>query len=248
MARRHGRGRRGRRFGVLYKLLTLVVVCAAAVLALTLFFKVESVEVTGNSRYSAQEIQDACGVQLGDNLYLLSKPDMVQRLHQQLPYIDEVRITRRLPNTLCVQVTEFSTVYAVEQEGTVWLLTSGGKIVETAAERGDTPLIDGCELLAPSLGGDVSFALELQNRQESLFALLTALESAELTGDVRTIHLGDPTVLSMDYTERFTVEMPYGADYPRLLRYLTLVIEELETNLTGVIDLTRDGEPHFRPN
>ena len=139
-------------------------------------------------------------------------------------------------------------VYAVEQEGTVWLLTSGGKIVETAAERGDTPLIDGCELLAPSLGGDVSFALELQNRQESLFALLTALESAELTGDVRAIHLGDPTVLSMDYTERFTVEMPYGADYPRLLRYLTLVIEELETNLTGVIDLTRDGEPHFRPN
>ena len=153
MARRHGRGRRGRRFGVLYKLLTLVVVCAAAVLALTLFFKVESVEVTGNSRYSAQEIQDACGVQLGDNLYLLSKPDMVQRLHQRLPYIDEVRITRSLPNTLCVQVTEFTTVYAVEQEGTVWLLTSGGKIVETAAERGDTPLIDGCELLAPSLGG-----------------------------------------------------------------------------------------------
>ena len=248
MARRHGRGRRGRRFGVLYKLLTLVVVCAAAVLALTLFFKVESVEVTGNSRYSAQEIQDACGVSLGDNLYLLSKPEMVQRLHQRLPYIDEVRITRSLPNTLCVQVTEFTTVYAVEQEGTVWLLTSGGKIVETAAERGDMPLIDGCELLAPSLGGDVSFALELQNRRESLFALLTALESAELTGAVRAIHLGDPTVLSMDYTERFTVEMPYGADYPRLLRYLTLVIEELETNLTGVIDLTRDGEPHFRPN
>ena len=248
MARRHGRGRRGRRFGVLYKLLTLVVVCAAAVLALTLFFKVESVEVTGNSRYSAQEIQDACGVSLGDNLYLLSKPDMVQKLHQQLPYIDEVRITRRLPNTLCVQVTEFSTVYAVEQEGTVWLLTSGGKIVETAAERGDVPLIDGCELLAPSLSGDVSFALELQNRQESLFALLTALESAELTEGVRAIHLGDPTVLTMDYTERFSVEMPYSADYPRLLRYLTLVIEELETNLTGVIDLTRDGEPHFRPN
>lgn len=248
MARRHGRGRRGRRFGVLYKLLTLVVVCAAAVLALTLFFKVESVEVTGNSRYSAQEIQDACGVSLGDNLYLLSKPDMVQRLHQQLPYIDEVQITRSLPNTLRVQVTEFTTVYAVEQEGTVWLLTSGGKIVETAAERGDVPLIDGCKLLAPSLSGDVSFALELQNRQESLFALLTALESAELTEGVRAIHLGDPTVLTMDYTERFSVEMPYSADYPRLLRYLTLVIEELETNLTGVIDLTRDGEPHFRPN
>ena len=44
MAGRHGRKRRrGRRFSVLYKLLTLVVACAAAVLALTLFFKVETV-------------------------------------------------------------------------------------------------------------------------------------------------------------------------------------------------------------
>ena len=249
MAGRHGRKRRrGRRFSVLYKLLTLVVACAAAVLALTLFFKVETVEVTGNSRYSAQEIQDACGVSLGDNLYLLSKPDMVARLHRQLPYIDEVRITRRLPDTLCVQVTEFTTVYAVEQEGTVWLLTSGGKIVETVSSRGDVPLIDGCELLAPSLGGEVSFALEVQNRQESLLALLEALESAELTEGVRAIHLGDPAVLTMAYAERFTVEIPYGGESPRRLRYLTLVIDELETNLTGVIDLTRDGEPHFRPN
>ena len=94
----------------------------------------------------------------------------------------------------------------------------------------------------------MSFALEVQNRQESLLALLEALESAELTEGVRAIHLGDPAVLTMDYTERFTVEMPYGGEYPRLLRYLTLVIDELETNLTGVIDLTRDGEPHFRPN
>ena len=248
MARRRRSRRRSRRFGVLYKLLTLVVVCAAAVLALTLFFKVETVEISGNSRYSDGEIQEACGVQLGDNLYLLSKPDMVQKLHQQLPYIDEVRITRRLPDTLCIQVTEFSTVYAMEQEGTAWFFTSSGKIVETAVSPGDTPTVDGCTLLAPSLGGSVSFALELQNRQESLLALLQALEAAELTEGVRAIHLDDPTVLTLEYTERFTVEMPYGGDYPRLLRYLTLVIDELETNLTGVIDLTRDGEPHFRPN
>ena len=147
-------------------------------------------------------------------------------------------------------MAECGTPLAVIQDGSARLLSPKGKIVEQlpASQAGDYAVIDGCELLAPSLGGDVSFALELQNRRESLFALLTALESAELTGDVRAIHLGDPTVLSMDYTERFTVEMPYGADYPRLLRYLTLVIEELETNLTGVIDLTRDGEPHFRPN
>lgn len=248
MARKRGRRRRGRRFGVLGKLLTVVAVCAAAVLALTLFFKVQTVSVTGNSRYTAQEIQDACGISLGDNLYLLSKPDMVEKLHRQLPYIDEVRITRQLPSTLSIQVTEFTTVYAMEQEGTVWLVTSGGKIVDSAISAEDVPAISGCELLAPSVGSDLSFALELQNRQESLLSLLRALEDAGLTGELRAIRLDDPTILSLDYTERFTVEMPYGADYPRLLRYLEAVIAELETNLTGVIDLTRDGEPHFRPD
>ena len=252
MARRRGSARRRRRggSGFLYKLLSVFLICGCLVAAITLFFRVDTVVITGEKRYTEAEIRQASGVEDGDNLFLLNKYQVIRNIAEALPYIEieNTHIQRKLPDTLLIQVQECGDPLAWTQDGTVWLMSPAGKIVEQTDTAAGHPTVDGCELLAPSLGGDVSFALELQNRQESLFALLTALESAELTGDVRAIHLGDPTVLSMDYTESFTVEMPYGADYPRLLRYLTLVIEELETNLTGVIDLTRDGEPHFRPN
>ena len=50
MARRRHSNRRRRRgnFGFLYKLLSVLVICAAVVMALTLFFRVDTIEVTGD--------------------------------------------------------------------------------------------------------------------------------------------------------------------------------------------------------
>ena len=51
MARRTSRRRRRRgRYGFLYKLVSVLLVCAAVVAALTLFFKVNTIVVTGQSR------------------------------------------------------------------------------------------------------------------------------------------------------------------------------------------------------
>ena len=67
MARRkHTKRRRGRgSFGFLYKLLSVLLICGAILAAMTLFFRVDKIAVTGQKRYTAEEIQAACGVELG---------------------------------------------------------------------------------------------------------------------------------------------------------------------------------------
>ena len=60
--KRKNRRRRVRgSFGPLLRLLSVVLTAVVIVAALTLFFKVETVSVSGNSRYTAQEIIDVCG-------------------------------------------------------------------------------------------------------------------------------------------------------------------------------------------
>ena len=87
MARKRGSGRRHRRnrFGFLYKLLTALVICAVVVVALTMFFRVGTIRVEGNSRYTDQEVIDASGMAVGDNLILLNKHALALRLTEQLP-------------------------------------------------------------------------------------------------------------------------------------------------------------------
>lgn len=257
--RRHSNRRRRGSFGFLYKLLSTLVICGAIVVALTLFFRVDTIVVTGQERYTEQEILDATGIENGDNLYLLNKNDVASRMVASLPYLKSVRINRKLLDTLLIEVEECGTPLAVVQDGYTWLVSPGDKTrgklkivdqMESGAAAG-YGVIDGCTLLAPSVGGQLALATEYSGQQESLEKLLHALEDAALLDRVDGIHLDDLSVLTMDYDGRFTVKLPYGADYTYKLQYLLLTLddEKIQDNMTGTIDLSRDdGKAYLKQN
>ncbi|MEG1682444.1 MAG: FtsQ-type POTRA domain-containing protein, partial [Oscillospiraceae bacterium] len=231
----------------LYKLISVLLICAAIVAALTLFFKVETTQVTGTSRYTAQEVLVSSGVKQGDNLFLLNKNAVASQIVHQLPYVEEVRIHRTLPATLRIEVTECDAAGVIVQEGAGWLISPGGKIIEkiAPAKAKDYAVIDGCTLLTPA----VSFPLQMEDahKQKEMLTLLGALRDGGMLPQTDAIHLGDPAAVTMDYGDRFAVRFVWGADYGYKLQNLQAVIDKLEVNETGVVDLTLDGEAHFIP-
>lgn len=255
MARRRNSNRRRRRgsFSFLYKLLSMLIISATVVVAITLFFKVNSIHVSGNQRYTPQQVQDATEIQIGDNLYLLDKNEVAEKIIKALPYVEKIRINRKLPDMLVVEVQECGEPLAVVQDGFAWLISPKGKIVEQAKEAAaeNYPALSGCELLAPSVGTQMAIASEYAAKQESMLALLTALEDAEMEKELDGIRLDDVEIIRMDYAGRFTVEMPYGADYVYKLRFLREAINggKIQDNMTGTFNMTRDdGRVHFIQN
>ena len=86
--RNRHRRRRGR-FGFLYKLLSFLIIFAAILVGCVAFFRVNQGEVMGNSRYSAQQIIDASGVELGDNRFIARRIRLsciLPRLSLLLPF------------------------------------------------------------------------------------------------------------------------------------------------------------------
>lgn len=216
---------------------------------MTLFFRVDNIVVTGQKRYTAEEIQAASGVELGSNMYLLNKFDVVRAITGELPYIEDIRINRKLPDTLLIEVRESGRPFALVQDGSAWLVSAGGKLVDQIPEReaGQYGRITGCQLLAPSVGTPLALATEYAAQQSSLLDLLAALDSAGLTENVDAIRLDDLSDLKMDYIGRFTVRMAYGADYGFELKKLTLTLEDekIQSNMTGTIDLRLKSEDVF---
>lgn len=246
--RRSNRRRRGH-FGVLYKLLSVLVICGAIIAALTLFFRVDTVAVTGQKRYTEEQIREAAGVETGDNLYLLNKNTVANNIVTALPYIENIRINRKLPDTLLIVVKECGTALAVIQDGYAWYISPGGKIVEQreAGEATDCGIISGCTLLAPSVGSRIALATEYAAQQESLLSLLSALEDAGMLEEVDGIRLDDPACIAMDYAGRFTVEMLYGDDYAYKLKALNAALEsgKIQDNMTGTFDMRRENGRTF---
>jgi len=245
MARRRNSNRRHRgSFGFLYKLLSVLVICGCLVAAMTLFFRVDQVVITGQQRYTDAQVLEASGIEYGDNLFLLNKYDAAGNIVSALPYMEEIRINRTLPSTLTIEVRECSDPMAIVQDGSAWIISSGGRIVDQKAESAaeNYPVVSGCRLLAPSVGTQMALSTEYASQQASLLALMSALEEADMLRDVDGIRLDDISAIRMDYVGRFTVKMPYGADYPMKLKTLRLAMEQdvVQDNMTGTFDMMRE--------
>ena len=86
-----------RSMGILQPLIFLLI-CAALVLGMSVFFRVAKVEVVGNSIYTAEEVVEASGIGTGDNLFFINRFSAASRIFSKLPYVDKAKVTRALPN------------------------------------------------------------------------------------------------------------------------------------------------------
>ncbi|MBQ1459780.1 MAG: FtsQ-type POTRA domain-containing protein [Oscillospiraceae bacterium] len=252
MARRRRSNRRSNRgrFAFLYRLLTFVVICGAIVAALALFFKVETIEVEGAERYTAAEVIEASGVGVGDNLFLMDKYEVAARIHSTLNYVETVQISRSLPSTLRITVAESRSVVAVEQEDLVWLISGTGKIVDTVTIDAGKPYahVTGLTLREPRLGRTIEADGDNDRACRTLVDLLERLRSKEMLGDVQEIHLEDASHITLRYLNRFNVVIPWDADMDYKLNYLLAVVEKLENNEHGTINMTQDRKVNFIPD
>lgn len=116
---------------LLVQLLTVVAVVVALVMGLSVFFKVENIQVSGAEVYSEWAIREASGLNEGDNLLTFSHARSAALIKANLPYVDTVRFGIKLPDTVNIIVKEDDVVYAIkDQNGQWWLMNSDGRIVE----------------------------------------------------------------------------------------------------------------------
>ena len=262
--RRRNRGR----FGPLFKLLCVLGVVVALTGGATVFFRVETVEVTGNQRYTQEEIVEASGIQTGDNLYALNKVRIDRRIRTRLPYVGELSINRSLPSTIRIAVTEWEAVaqvavptpeqaaaaqeeLAAGKEGAEpaalaqepWLISVKGKLLEQAPENSTAIVVTGLTAVAPQAGELLKVPEGETTRLEALTSLLGAIEGADLFHEISQIQL-ETTRLIVRYADRFDVKMKLNADFGYDIRLMRAVREQMEEaygpEAAGTIDLTQE--------
>lgn len=246
--KRKKRRRRGG-LGRLLRPFSVILAAIAVVAALTLFFKVEQIQVTGSIRYAADEIIAASGVETGDNLVLLNRYLIAQKIYTALPSITDVRPKPKFPNTLEIEVTETRAAAAIQGSGGYWLVSSAGKILEEAAETAaaDYLQINGVQAENPAVSAPLALPEDAHISPERLAGLLTALTAQEALTRSDSIDCSDPRKLVLHYDGRLAVEMFYDADFDFKVACMLSAVDKLEPNETGVLRMTMadDYEVHF---
>lgn len=241
--------------GLFKRLVITAGVLVAVILSMIIFFRVEHIEVRGAAYYTAEEIRKVCGVAQGDNLLTLSRGRISGSIMAPLKYVDSVRVTRRLPDTLILHITEGDPKYAVKDTGgEYYLITAQGKVMEQIPERTamEYTLVEGMKINPPEVGQILAVSTTgeeggtAQARREALLTLLTEIEAAGLERHVASIHAPSAVQLSLWYEDRFEVKLGGTDRMDYKLEYMKAVIAKEESYVTGKIDLTlSDGDKAF---
>lgn len=239
----------------LLHLATVAAVVLALVFGMSIFFKVETVTVSGTVKYDPWEIREASGIIDGENLLALSKGRISDNIMSRLPYVKNVRVGRQLPGTVHIQITELEVVYgAQDSSGGWWLLNSDGKVVDScaAANAEDYTRITGVQLSAPK-AGTMAVAYEAEPEadengetvpvtvygRERLAAAMEILQQLEQTGLIGVIATVDVTELGnvqLWYGSRFQMLLGDTQNLHRKVDALSQAVEQMGAYDTGILD------------
>ena len=264
--RKRRRRRRGKGGGarVVLTVLAVLTIIAAMVAAMIIFFKIRTVTVVGDSRYSAAELIAASQIKSGDNMFLFNKFAAQGRIFAGHPYLDEVKISRKLPDAVEIIITECQPVAVLEatvvleeaKEGVIQTLARGiflidirGKLLEqlNTGDGQGVPVVEGTSLLRPEVGKYAVFADE--QMQKPLFLVLNTLKDHDILPDIESIDLTERYNISFKYLGRFKVVLGTTEQLDYKLRCVDSVIDDyLSDRDTGTLDVSSpDTAAHFIP-
>ena len=243
--RRHA-NRRQRFFRVVGRVLFIGILLAAAIVALTVFFRVHTITVEGAARYTAEEIVAGMDVKQGDNLYLWNKVKVTDELLQQFPYLETVQIRRHLPDTLVVTVEECTAVVAVPSDGGYYYLSEQGKVLEQNAADGGLPAVTGVTLSGLTPGQMVEPGEDAY--VDAMLEVLQTMDAGGMLDGLRFINLQDLTDIRIGYDGQFDIRIGTMDGLAYRLRFAKTVIDErLSPSDIGQLYWDSQNRLHFVP-
>ncbi len=110
-------------------------------------FSVQNIEVESSRRKSDREVALGAGIQMGANLFSLDLRQAEQRLLAD-PWVRSVRVTRKLPQTVRIQLVEHEAAALASLDGEVFLVGADGEPFKSWQEGDvhDLPVLTGVTL------------------------------------------------------------------------------------------------------
>lgn len=248
---------------LLLRLLTGVAVALALLLSLTIFFKVDKVTVSGCEKYTPEAVLKASGIKQGDNLLTFGKTRVEGRIHAALPYVKEIRIGIKMPDTVNIEIVETTVSYAIQADtGAWWLMDADGKLLEQlSGEPTDYTKVTGVLAGAPAAGQTVTpmdnrdaaaasedgvQASTPQERFQTAVEILGEMEKNGLMSTVTQVNVSALYDLQLLCGEKYLVRLGGPTELSYKMAYLAKTLEQLEDYQAGTIDLTLEESRQAR--
>lgn len=223
------------------------------ILSLTVFFRSEEITVEGAEHYSAQDVIAASGMALGENLFLCDKRAGEEKIENELPYVEEAKISIKIPGTMVITVTESQPAFLFENNGEYIIVSSHGKVLDKvtgSVDKYDAPLVIGCTIKSAELAQEIKF------KESGVLSILESvaegLADNEFSG-IKEIDLTNTANICLNYSNRIKIILGLPEDISYKIKVAKVIIsEKLSETDRGELDVSgckeKNKASYFKPN
>lgn len=224
----------------------IVLLITFAILSVSGIFTVDSIEVRGNTHYSAEEIINMGHAVPGRNLIYHANKEEITGYLEQNPYIKTAKVSRKLPSTLVISVTERTERLAFGYDDDYLIMDEDGILLKKTRNKPKITLVEGLVVSRIKLGEKIG--TEDNERFNKVLELVQKTAKADLyfvkidiSSEKRIkAYIYDTLVVRTDY-DTLIANIENGR--------LHLVLENLFADgiERGTITFDEDGTASFQP-
>lgn len=217
-------------------------------------FRIKSFTVEGVSPYTDEEIIAASGMELGDSLAFANLDKAGESIEKILPYTDNVKLTKKLPDKIIIRFDETSRAFAIEVSSGMYALTDINlKVLELSGVLPEgVALVTGITPMKTEVGEEISFVTD--GESDISVELIRRIAAAITENGVEGIDYIDITNRSdirMIYGGRIVLRLGDSIDVESKISLGNKVIKEenaIDPSQYGTVDLTIPKKAYFNPS
>ncbi|MBO4467989.1 MAG: FtsQ-type POTRA domain-containing protein [Clostridia bacterium] len=220
---------------VLFLIIGLSVLIA---LSLTVLFPIKNVTFSGNKIYTEEQLEEGLQIK-GKNFFTISEKKIVANGREKLPYVESVKIGRKFPDTVSVEVTEAKEFAVYNVKGGYYAVSKDGYVLSKKPSKPEGVVEIKTDLSKVKIGEKIDYsdgALE-----ETIETLIDKLDKKKIKIDY--IDLTSKTDITVGILDgRFKVMFGSKLNIERKIDHLCVMLGKISDGDKGTINLSSWSE------
>lgn len=235
---------------ILKILLLLGVIIGGTIFSMTSpIFNIKEIQVTNNNITPSDTIISLSELKLDENIFKFNKYNVKNKIKENA-YIEDVKIHRKIPNVVQIEITQRQPKYSIDFMGKYAYINSQGYILEVADTNNGLPIIQGIATNEEEIVPNSRLNEDDLTSLENIIKIMDIAKENNLDTKVTSIDITNKNQYSIYIQEeKKRIHLGENTNLGNKMLYAISIMEK-EKGVEGDIyvngDLNNKFQPYFR--
>lgn len=208
-------------------------------------FNIKDIQIKGNKQVEYEKIVSYLRLNNEKNIFMNSTKEMEARLKEN-PYIDEVTVEKKFPNSLEIDIKERKPVAILKSGNTYCYMDKKGELLEVISKVNDRSIIVN---IPYSIKENKEIKFKNEEIEKRILYLLECIDKKSLSQKIYSIELENADIITMTTKDRIEILLYNDEKISYNISRISVILAELQNEniKVGTIDLTCNDYAVYKP-